>query len=370
MRIAILTFHRAFNCGAMLQAWALKTELERQGHVVEFPDCNRVGDIPRWRFSACNWRTRAGLKQALKEVRYNLYSLGSEDLSRTGFRDFRRQNLPERHCAPSDFPRFYDAVVIGSDQVWTSSITGPWTSLFLGEDIPDGMPMVAYSASAGDRLPEGEDLCRLQRACGRLSGVSVRERALGAAIGGSVSSACDPSLLMSADDYNSIAVAPPETRPFLYAYTSVPSAFLMQTVREASARLALASVVTPIGQFSRFRAPSGLTYAVSPGKMVGYQRAASAVVTDSFHGTALALVHNRPFVSLQGTPDRKTRIGDLLDRLGLANRLVTPETPMSTVTRLLTEPLPDSAGRTLVSFADESRRWLVKTLGASGKRGV
>ena len=42
MRIAILTFHRAYNCGAMLQAWALKTVLERKGHALvdkEFDEC-------------------------------------------------------------------------------------------------------------------------------------------------------------------------------------------------------------------------------------------------------------------------------------------------------------------------------------------
>ena len=31
MRIAIITFHRAYNCRTMLQAWALKTVLERMG---------------------------------------------------------------------------------------------------------------------------------------------------------------------------------------------------------------------------------------------------------------------------------------------------------------------------------------------------
>ena len=45
MKIGILTYHRAHNYGAMLQAYALRTFLQKQGHWVEFidywPDCHR-----------------------------------------------------------------------------------------------------------------------------------------------------------------------------------------------------------------------------------------------------------------------------------------------------------------------------------------
>lgn len=35
MKIGIITFHAAHNYGSMLQAYALQTFLERQGHTVE-----------------------------------------------------------------------------------------------------------------------------------------------------------------------------------------------------------------------------------------------------------------------------------------------------------------------------------------------
>lgn len=35
MKIGIITFHAAFNYGSMLQAYAMQTFLERQGHHVE-----------------------------------------------------------------------------------------------------------------------------------------------------------------------------------------------------------------------------------------------------------------------------------------------------------------------------------------------
>ena len=42
MRIGILTFHYALNQGAVLQAYALQTYLERLGHQVEFIDYHPV----------------------------------------------------------------------------------------------------------------------------------------------------------------------------------------------------------------------------------------------------------------------------------------------------------------------------------------
>ena len=38
MTIGILTYHRAHNYGAMLQAYALKTYLQENGHQVDFID--------------------------------------------------------------------------------------------------------------------------------------------------------------------------------------------------------------------------------------------------------------------------------------------------------------------------------------------
>ena len=104
MRIGILTFHRAYNCGAMLQAWALKTVLERMGHQVEFPICNHVGETPRWRF--CEWQNREkkGLQWIrsvvgrayvnLRSIPYHLGSIPCEGVLRDRYKSFRREFLP------------------------------------------------------------------------------------------------------------------------------------------------------------------------------------------------------------------------------------------------------------------------------------
>ena len=84
MRIAILTFHRAYNCGAMLQAWALKTVLERMGHVVEFPICNHVGETRRWLYDWVN-KEKHGIqliRSLLGRTFVNGMSIPAEDILR------------------------------------------------------------------------------------------------------------------------------------------------------------------------------------------------------------------------------------------------------------------------------------------------
>ena len=98
MRIAILTFHRAYNCGAMLQAWALKTVLERMGHTVEFPDCNHVGEDGRWKYGLVN-KEKHGMQRLASLVgRFfvNAMSIPCEDILRSRYRRFRKAHLPEQ----------------------------------------------------------------------------------------------------------------------------------------------------------------------------------------------------------------------------------------------------------------------------------
>ena len=57
-------------------------------------------------------------------------------------------------------------------------------------------------------------------------------------------------------------------------------------------------------------------------------RGASYVVSNSFHGTAFALIYRRDFWAC-GIPGTGDRIGSLLRLAGLENRFVAPEADLS-----------------------------------------
>ena len=109
MRIAILTYHRAYNCGAMLQAWALKTVLERMGHTVEFPICNHVGEYSRW-MNVIPRNVSLVKKAYVLGLSPMIYagSFGVASKSISGFVKFREKYLPERVTSPKELDKYYD----------------------------------------------------------------------------------------------------------------------------------------------------------------------------------------------------------------------------------------------------------------------
>ena len=184
MKIGILTFHRAYNCGAALQAWALRTALVRMGHTVEFiynDSCKAKRWISRNWEKSDDWRVELfhalwGIGSFVRHFHLHLLSVPLVDVMRWRYRRFMKRFLPERTCSPGEFHLVFDLVIVGSDQVWNEEIVRDEAPLFFGEWAKGDVPLVAYAASAGDgELPESTAR-RLQKDLPRFSHVSVREK--------------------------------------------------------------------------------------------------------------------------------------------------------------------------------------------------
>ncbi len=344
MRIGILTFHRAFNCGAMLQAYALKTVLERMGHEVEFPNCNKVGDVSRWhRF---DWHG----KSLYKKLRHlgsltliNLLSLGIEDKKRRRFKKFRMTYLPERDCTPADFEKFYDCLIVGSDQVWNPICAGESeASLFLLENFSFSKPIIAYSVSCGDKQLSSEICARIQAAAKKCVAVSVREPLVNALLKSDYSIVPDPTLLLSREDYQMLVPAcKTRKRKLLYCFTLDASPFVVSTAQTLAKRLNADCVIQPTYQFSRWGAPKGLTYGLSPINMIEKMFQADYILASSFHGTVFAIHSGKPFLSLRDQVDTlESRPASLLRQLNMSERLVNPSVSIDAMKSLLEIPLP------------------------------
>lgn len=364
MRIAILTFHRAYNCGAMLQAWALKTVLERMGHRVEFPICNHVGEVPRWEYPVVNSGKKglAWLRSAVGRTVLNLFSIPNEDILRGRYKAFREQNLPERDCSPSDFEKHYDLIVVGSDQVWSERHSGADAPLFFGENLPHSIRRIVYAASYGDKPLDQDRIGRVVRALDNFDAISAREKLvkdqLSAHSDRDVTEVLDPTLLVEASDYDEVASGKVPKEPYLFMYTLSTDRFFVDTAKELSRRSGVKCVIAPCYQYSRFRAPSGLTYGISPDRLVQYARNAKYVLAGSFHGTVMGAVFNKPFLSLREQVDTfESRPAALLRKLGCEERLVNPSVSIDEMHRRLIAPLPDIKAK-LVALRADSLSWL------------
>lgn len=359
MRVGILTFHRSYNCGALLQAWALRKVIERLGFSVEFPLANR--------------KDRGSLAESAKGFSLRIFLSAVKNFVRYNHRKFRAKYIPERDCAPEGFSQIYDAVVVGSDQVWNNVISGSDFGLYLGENF-DGVKKIGYAISCGDSLSTMKANARsvyerMMAAVGRFDAVSCREecaaRLLSVDCGKKVSEVLDPTLLLEMDEYDEIVKDWPRRRygEYLFVYSPISSDKRMihlaqRLARELSVKCIIA---TPDPRDAIFDS-CVLKHYISPLEFVRDVRDAKYVMAVSFHGTALSLIFRKRFVTLRfKANDFESRPGSLLKKVGGLDRLVDINMSIDEIKNRLLAPDVDYIGR-LNPLRDESLLWLKSAL--------
>lgn len=368
MRIALLTIHRAPNCGAMMQAWALMRALQQMGHEVEFPDLNHIDYRDRTKPFLPDpslpfmKRLHRGLKNGLRNWKARKIFLPAMQR----FADFVSKHMTESRLEPSAFGSRYDAVVVGSDQLWNERIMGDDTDLFLGEGVPAGLPIVSYGTSFGDNPPTGKAAERVLRAMPRFSSIGIRE-SRGAdflkSAGFKATVTSDPTLLLTADDYLSVASPSHPAERYLYAYSIFFDTRLLELVREVARRRGIRYVYTPLSQYTSYGMPKDIEYGVTPDRFVDLIAHADCVLTDSFHGTAFSLIFGKPFVSFcRAAVPADSRQGELLRLLGCLEWQRTLDASPDDVAALLEKPMPPEVGERIAAVRADGRKWLAEQL--------
>lgn len=331
MNIAILTLPLHVNYGGILQCYALQTVLNRMGHKVQ------VLTKPVYKRSYYWIYPLAVCKRLLKR-----YLLGrkitiwktSHELIRQHTDRFIRKYIHQyirRNWTAKTVQRF-DAVVVGSDQIWRAEYCRYFTPLevtFLNFTQGCSIKRIAYAASFGmDRCfysPEQMVKCALLLqqfdavSVREFSGINICRQYLGV-------EACqmiDPTLLLQAGDYIQL-IHQAETKPWggdLLAY-------ILDETKEKEK--VIESVATS-GRFKPFWVNSKAEEMEVPLEerikipveqwLRGFQEA-KMVVTDSFHGCVFSIIFKKNFIVIGNTERGMARFISLLQLLGLENRLI------------------------------------------------
>lgn len=316
MKIATLTYQRHDNYGAMLQCYALQKKLQSMG--VETDVIDYVCEVSEHPLSL-----RALKSKGIK--RYISGSIGAITRipRKKCFCDFRKlikmtHVVTEKNI--SQLGASYDGYIVGSDNVWNSDITGLDERYFLSF-VADKRRRASYAASFGSsklRDAQREDYKRMLSdfailACRENSGAALIEELTGK----HADVVCDPSILLSSDEWNAIAKTPKEKYPYLLAYQMVPSASFVKFVNEVATakKLKVIFIPFPYGLIKCKTKPS-----IGPLEWLGLFKNAEFILTDSFHGCAFSAILNKQFaVSISQLGER---IDNLLTILNIKERVV------------------------------------------------
>lgn len=324
MRIGIITFHHALNCGAVLQAWALQTYLQKQGYSAEIVNYGKIG-----------WPGKYYLKlDSLRHIAGTLYnnahrffiSFAIEDYRRNLYCRFMRDAM---HLGPSVSKRQLDSLgythfICGSDQVWHPAINEGDDTYFLA-NAPEGVKRISYAPSFGVDEFDSELERKMAVWLARFDAISVREPQ-GAEIvkrlcGRDATVVCDPTLLLERADYEAIEREPRYGLPekYIAVYTICGHPWAEKAALELGEKMKLPVVHLPGGQLARWYLPGKAkrVTALGPAEWLWFVHHAEYVMTNSFHGTVFSLMYHKPFtVALNGKAS-DARMLSLLDGAGL-----------------------------------------------------
>ncbi|MBN1403935.1 MAG: polysaccharide pyruvyl transferase family protein [Opitutales bacterium] len=321
MKISILTFHRSFNYGAVLQAYALAEYLRRAGHqasVVDYQPPYRKKNGNAW----------SGKRMGI--VANNLVT----PLLWLRHRQFRQKHmgLAEGIYASLEELRTHapqaDVYMTGSDQVWNPRhLSEGFDPAFFLQFGPDIVKRVAYAPSFGADAVEERYRERLKELVSNYDALSMREEAsahfLSELVDRPVEHVLDPTLLLG--DFDSIcdSASAPRKGSYVFAYRLQDCPLFNETAASVAQQAGLPLVMTT-GALRHLR-ESGKPRHPGVEQWLGLLRNAAYVVTNSFHGMVFATLFHRPFVPvvLTGTlRARNNRINGLLELLQFRDALV------------------------------------------------
>ena len=173
MKIGIVTFYRSLNYGAMLQAFSLMKYLERRGHTVEFLTHSHAF-VPRQ--SVLRMFLTRSLKGYLTNVKNKIEAYLSYSITR--FAD----SFPATDLLRdiSDFRMkcsCYDAVIVGSDQMWNPRWVVPHFIPFVFLDLLScKCKRISYAASFSTNAWNGGCEKEVGSLLRRFDAISVREK--------------------------------------------------------------------------------------------------------------------------------------------------------------------------------------------------
>lgn len=352
--VGILTFQYANNYGALLQAYALVSFLEKSGHN---PYIINYKVEPTTVYSYLTHPislVRKVFEKKAFSAKY-LFNKNSEQHGRIReteytplFDEFRRSHLPITKESYNyarlvqDHPRA-DAYIVGSDQVWAADFIFN-SPAFLLKFAPGNIRKISYAPSFGKAKLENYLRPIFRREISKFHAVSVREKSgvslIKCLTGITPSHVIDPTLLLT--DYSEIidySLVP--EHPYLLSYRLAQSTALTQwlnsVITEIATHLKLPVYTVSTSACEHFPLV-GEELTPTPGQLLGLIEKSSFFATNSFHGSVFAIIFRVAFMSFarDSAPDKQNlRMMELLSSLQLSELYCSDSVKPEQVTEML-----------------------------------
>lgn len=332
-KIGILTFHRAINYGAVLQAYALQTFIKNncKDREVEFIDYYE-SDI----YASTKFRNIVASSFVKRLVLFFLSKVRRVDSRMNKFKFFVNKYLNVSRKSWNSAANFllnppeYDYYITGSDQVFNPYCQS-WQVNFLGFFEGSKSKKISYAASFGVTVIPDEKKDCIREYLRDFDAISVRERQgvdIVSQMGLKAIQVVDPVFLLTSNEWQNI-MSPKvsflrKQQNYIFVFDLNGGDSLLKKAYELSKKTGLPIYCLSFNIKQRYNV-SKVVYDLSPNEFLTSLMNATYVITDSFHGTAFSLNFRKNFftyIALKGT---SSRIYSMLELFNLKDRIIYSE---------------------------------------------
>lgn len=312
-RVGILTFHYVDNYGAVLQAWALMRVIN------SLPGCSAqiINYVPK---------------------EYKIYPYAQTPLAISRMIEKRKkfESFLYKHCgihAPMIHAvagNDYDFYCVGSDQVWNLNFRENQDIEYLFPNLDDKAVRFSYAASIGKNSLEQKKKL-LYKYLPKFKEISLREQSFIGYIENyyryEISRVLDPTLLLTAKDYDSLLVSTErkisDKYIFFFVYPIGDEVIKYVSFVNMLARKYHLRIVHTCIEISKYMFSDNAECVMYAGieEFLSYIKYAEIVVTTSYHGFLFSIIFQKLFY-LFIREDGKERLLDIVEILGLRDRVI------------------------------------------------
>ena len=330
MKIGIITFHRADNYGAVLQAYALQETLRNLGNDVEIIDyrCDAIENdyiyqvIPAFNSNIFLWTIN---------FINRFYVVHKKRIKGKKCKKFRKDYLilspsvktrKDREIIQKE----YDLIITGSDQIWSIKLTSGKDDWYCyKQENMTGAQIVSYGASVGNLELFKHNFELFRNDLKMYKKISVREdetkEYLEKELSRCVQRVVDPTILLEKKYWDDIVKDEKSVINDDYVlYYDVEGNEIAKRIALSIAKknkLKLAHFDTSL----KLILTEHFVQEAGPLEFLSLIKNAKYVVTSSFHATVFSVIFEKSFVTIPH-PKTGARVRCLLLDLGLGERIV------------------------------------------------
>ncbi|MBQ3797079.1 MAG: polysaccharide pyruvyl transferase family protein [Butyrivibrio sp.] len=318
MNIGIATVFNSMNDGSFWQSMMLKRELEKRGHRVSFLKVPDNPERPALTATIIGRIAKYLIRDGVTGCYKYILSIKEFAEDQKQFDEIKVEEAGK-----------LDLIILGSDMIWCREgkpYFDKYHEFFWGE-LFHNVPIATYAGSCGS-MHDVADREWLQKAVGRWKKISVRDdntyRIIKEGTEADINIVCDPTLLVTADEYRSLmkGYVNSERYILLYMFSNLTSEQGKQIISFAEEKKL--KIVSLIRRQRNMPRNSAFVAVNSPYRLIEYYAKAEYVITDTFHGSIFAILFGKDFVTIN---HGKTQVNEVVTSLGYADRIVDKTAP-------------------------------------------